>query len=87
MGREECLMPSLVLEGTWEEVASRGEELAGKRVRVTVLDPQPAQLNGGGKMTADEWTAAADALAQEFGDIPPLPEEAFSRDSLYEGHF
>jgi len=30
-------MEQLVFEGTWEEVASRGSKLAGKRVRVTVL--------------------------------------------------
>lgn len=27
-----------VIEGTWEEVARRGDELAGYRVRLTVLD-------------------------------------------------
>lgn len=27
-----------IIEGTWEEVAQRGQELAGHRVRVTVLD-------------------------------------------------
>ena len=31
-------MGERVIEGTWEEVASRGRELAGRRVRVTVLD-------------------------------------------------
>lgn len=27
-----------VIEGTWEEVTQRGEELAGHRVRLTLLD-------------------------------------------------
>lgn len=31
-------MEQLVFEGTWEEMASRAPELAGKRVRVTVLE-------------------------------------------------
>jgi hypothetical protein len=31
-------MEPKVIEGTWEEVAQRGQELAGHRVRVTVLD-------------------------------------------------
>lgn len=31
-------MEQKVIEGTWEEVASRSQELAGHRVRVTVLD-------------------------------------------------
>ena len=32
--------PLLELEGTWEEVAAHGPELAGRRVRVTVLPEQ-----------------------------------------------
>ena len=31
-------MERKVIEGTWEEVAQRSQELAGHRVRVTVLD-------------------------------------------------
>ena len=31
-------MEQKVIEGTWEEVTRRGQELAGHRVRVTVLD-------------------------------------------------
>lgn len=31
-------MEQKVIEGTWEEVTRRGHELAGHRVRVTVLD-------------------------------------------------
>lgn len=31
-------MEQKTIEGTWEEVARRGEELAGHRVRITVLD-------------------------------------------------
>lgn len=31
-------MPQTLLEGTWEEVSRQGARLAGKRVRVTVLD-------------------------------------------------
>ncbi len=31
-------MTQQILEGTWEEVSRHGEELAGRRVRVTVLD-------------------------------------------------
>ncbi len=35
--------PVLELEGTWEEVAAHAPELAGRRVRLTVL-PQPSEL-------------------------------------------
>lgn len=31
-------MSQLILEGTWEEVASHAEELAGKNVRLIVVD-------------------------------------------------
>jgi hypothetical protein len=31
-------MESKVIEGTWEEVVRRSDELAGRHVRVTVLD-------------------------------------------------
>ncbi len=31
-----------VLEGTWEEIAQHAGELAGKRVRLTVLEETPA---------------------------------------------
>jgi hypothetical protein len=29
------------LEGTWEEILAHADELAGQRVRVTVLPPEP----------------------------------------------
>ena len=32
--------PVLEMEGTWEEVAAHGPELAGRRVRLTVLPPE-----------------------------------------------
>lgn len=42
-------MEHKTIEGTWEEVAERGPELAGHRVRVTVLDSLAAPaVNGGG---------------------------------------
>jgi alkylation response protein AidB-like acyl-CoA dehydrogenase len=31
-----------VLEGTWEEIAQHADELAGKRVRLTVVEEAPA---------------------------------------------
>jgi hypothetical protein len=37
---------SLELEGTWEEILSHGAELAGRRVRLLVLEAvDPASLN------------------------------------------
>lgn len=39
-------METLVLEGTWEEIAEHAPELSGRRLRVTVIEekkPQPNQ--------------------------------------------
>ena len=33
-----------VFEGTWEEVAGRAAEFAGRRVRLTVLEDRPAPM-------------------------------------------
>ena len=48
-------MERKVIEGTWEEVAQRGQELAGHRVRVTVLDDLsvPAARDGATKAIPD----------------------------------
>ncbi len=43
-------MGQKIIEGTWEQVRRRGRELAGHRVRVTVLD---------------EFTVPADPTSQE----------------------
>ncbi|MCI0387253.1 MAG: hypothetical protein MOB07_00555 [Acidobacteria bacterium] len=34
-----------VLEGTWEEIAQHADELAGKRVRLTVVEETPAAVS------------------------------------------
>jgi hypothetical protein len=39
-------MESKVIEGTWEEVLRRGPELAGRRVRVAVLDGPEVPTTG-----------------------------------------
>jgi len=39
--------PVLELEGTWEEVAAHAPELAGRRVRLTVLTPLSKPENNG----------------------------------------
>ena len=38
-------MSQLILEGTWEDIASHADELAGKQVRLIVVD-EVARLNG-----------------------------------------
>ena len=34
-------MASQVLEGTWEEITRQASRLAGRKVRVTILDEEP----------------------------------------------
>lgn len=72
-----------IFEGTWEEITSRhGEELRGKRLRVSVEDdPGPAKY-----LTAEEWGKALRAWADSHErHQPPLPDEAMERESIYEG--
>ena len=38
-------METLVLEGTWEEIAKHATEFGGRRLRVTVLEEQKPQPN------------------------------------------
>ena len=38
-------MATLVLEGTWEEIAKHAPEFTGRRLRVTVLEEQKPQPN------------------------------------------
>ncbi|MFO0956491.1 MAG: hypothetical protein U0800_03380 [Isosphaeraceae bacterium] len=53
------------IEGTWEEIARMAPELAGRRVRVTVLD-EPEGTHP---------ARAADPILGIFGDAPGLLDE------------
>jgi hypothetical protein len=57
---------NLEIEGTWEEILRRSNDLAGRRVRVTVLDAQ--QSNG--------LREAAQRFLKEVEQLQPdaLPE-------------
>jgi hypothetical protein len=59
-------MEPKVIEGTWEEVARKSDELAGHRVRLTVLSPSTSQEQ------ADETAFKRHLL--EVGLISRLPE-------------
>ena len=80
-------MAPQVLEGTWEEIVRHGEQLSGKRVRLTVLpDHEPASLPAAPLYltgTSEEVIAALDAIAERNRHRPVLPPEAFTRESLY----
>jgi hypothetical protein len=64
LGSTTMLTDGQVLEGTWEEIAERAEELAGRRIRVTVLS------NGRGAAEAPApGESLADALEGLVGVI------------------
>lgn len=58
------------LEGTWEEIVARSSELAGQRVRVTVLDG--VENGQGEEMTPSErFGAVLRELEMDGADTPP----------------
>lgn len=46
----------------------------------------PRGYGAGGRLTREEFEASLDRLAQFSDKIPLLPDEAFSRESMYEDH-
>ncbi|MEM9276835.1 MAG: hypothetical protein AAGA80_28430 [Cyanobacteria bacterium P01_F01_bin.143] len=52
-----------IYEGTWEEIGSHTSELAGRRVRLMVLDQLPEQSE------KSEYSSLADALSGKVGII------------------
>jgi hypothetical protein len=73
-----------LLEGTWEEITQNDASLRGKRVRVTILpDTEPATQE---KEPYEEWNRQFQAWLDSFPkDRPALPDEAMSREAIYEG--
>lgn len=61
--------PPRRLEGTWEEIAARADELRGKRVVVTVLDEEK-------EMTSQEIAERAAARKRIFEEIDELMKNA-----------
>jgi hypothetical protein len=72
-----------VLEGTWEEISQYGSELAGRRVRVVVLDEPAAPPDEcdsteepiGAERTTDseEWRRKFDQWLAEAETVVPEP--------------
>lgn len=63
----------LELEGTWEEIVTHSSELAGRRVRVTVLADEPTTkplweqiIEIGEQVPESEWTKLPKDLARNF---------------------
>ena len=58
-------MSQLILEGSWEEVAQRADEFAGKRVRLIVLE----SVAQNGSQTQPEESLLSEALEGLVGII------------------
>lgn len=63
----------LELEGTWEEIITHSEQLAGHRVRVTILPDQPTEsplweriMEIGALVPESEWSKVPRDLARNF---------------------
>lgn len=65
------------LEGTWEEIQAHAADLAGRRVRVTVL-PEPEEL----EREAEERRKRALAALEELRRNPLTEEDLAALDGL-----
>jgi hypothetical protein len=60
----------LELEGTWEEIAAHAAELAGRRVRVTVLDVAENGQEGGAMSPVERFRASLREAAELEREMP-----------------
>jgi hypothetical protein len=89
MRRDETMSAGQVFEGTWEEVSRQAERLAGKRVRLAVIENGQADLDEG--KLPFYATASPEERARAWEEwcslprprVPPLSDEAISRESIY----
>lgn len=85
----DAVQPVQVLEGTWEEIAGQADGLARKRVRVEVYENGSAELETAELPFYATATPAERARAwREWCDaprrpVPPLSDEAISRETIY----
>ena len=67
-----------IIEGTWEEIAARAEELRGKQLRVTVLEP-PAKSRYEGMTVAEMFAGRTRLVEFEPDDVAEKAEEYFGQ--------
>lgn len=73
-------MPKII-EGTWEEIVGRAQELAGHRLKVIVLDePRPTSTQD--TLSPEEWVARLEEWALNRPPITHFVDD--SRDAIYE---
>ena len=85
-------MAEQILEGPWEEIVRQGDRLAGKHVRVEVVEngqgaatgePSPFYTKATPQERAQAWVEWCRSHAPR--SAPPLSDEAISRESIYFG--
>jgi hypothetical protein len=84
-GARKDVMEPKTIEGTWEEVTRRAQELAGHRVRVTVLDELSAPAIHGNGKAIPESLIDHDAIAyceREADDAITLEEVRAATSSI-----
>ena len=69
------------IEGTWDEIVKHAAELAGHRVRVTVLDSALVQNPPEAETDADEWVRSLYEWAHNRRPLPTVLDD--SRESIY----
>jgi len=62
-------MAEQILEGTWEEIVRHANELAGKRVRLTVIEEAPLPRPN------EAMLSALRKIAEIQQDMKPTPSE------------
>lgn len=76
------------VEAQLRECMLRGDDTEFRNVVTRAIVPhvEARLLETPPKLTLEEYEALADELADIVGDVPPLPDYAFTRESFYEGH-
>ena len=69
---------SQIIEGTWEEIAARADELRGKQLRVEVVDAAIAR-----EAEAQKQQRLHAAIERLIGTIPDLPPDLSERTEEY----
>ena len=78
----EELLPPSVVENYRTNAAARGVSLADF-IRDYLIQNAPAVASQPAALTGAEWERALDELFDGFPRVGPLPDDAFSRESIY----
>jgi hypothetical protein len=78
----EELLPASVVENYKTNAAARGVPLSDF-VRDYLIQHAPPVASPPAALSGDEWEQALDEFFDGFPRVGPLPDDAFSRDSIY----